>query len=635
MATLTVENLVVITKSKESHIASVPKVGEITEIRELAGINTTFESGKINAIIGPVSPSIKTFLTFIYGDCESDIKASGKILYNGVERNIEEWDLIASIVEQKSPETRFATGRHQLQFYLNLKNNRLNRKETLDDHKETLQKLSLENVLDTKIKSLSNKEKRTLSIALEIIMERKVLILDQPTSGLDIYEEFELMRYLKQVAAEKDVMVILSINPSADMILKLIDNILFITDGVTIYTGPIELFGGFLARNEIYKPKGWEITDFIRELFIIESLSESINEMKPIVYKVVKKAKENFERLQESLTAPKAVQKAKKVHLGINFSEISLLLGRVLKESLFRKTYFFWVFLYALILGSYIAKVKSDNIHFFAEENVELKCIKKYIVEGILIIPFLGYYVFNLCTASGVFKLFPTIQRDINKGHFAAISFAIAAIITELLVFLVIAIVSLVCIVVACPGYSGNVNLFLHIIAAQLLFAITLYSINAFLYATNFEPSSNELIRACIFVIITLSSIDIEFVKTTLLLKKPKDKAVENSEDRSTIFSKIAFLFLPNLQLLAVTNRKLYESNCTEISEDEKLKSAEFNAVIAKVWKELLKIPKSITSAYSDEVSPLIMMAVTATVLPIISTYIFSTARSSKKCLQP
>ena len=111
MSTIAVKNLVL---SKSS---STKKVSTII----LKGINTDFQSGKINAIMAPNGSGKTTFLNILFGKSDSLTKTSGEILYNGKEREIESWKKEVSFVEQDSFKTENQTVESMIKFAIGMK----------------------------------------------------------------------------------------------------------------------------------------------------------------------------------------------------------------------------------------------------------------------------------------------------------------------------------------------------------------------------------------------------------------------------------------------------------------------------------------------------------------------------------
>ena len=111
--------------------------------------------------------------------------------------------------------------------------------------KELLQFVSLEDMAKKKIKTYSGGMKQRLGIAQALLNEPKILILDEPTAGLDPKERVRFRRLLEGLG--KDTVVILSTHIVSDVD-KIADVILLMKDGQLIFHGKREDIPGDLEE---------------------------------------------------------------------------------------------------------------------------------------------------------------------------------------------------------------------------------------------------------------------------------------------------------------------------------------------------------------------------------------------------
>ncbi len=104
-----------------------------------------------------------------------------------------------------------------------------------------LQMVNLDDCRGIKVKALSGGMKRRLGIAQAILHDPKVLIVDEPTAGLDPEERVRFRNLLCQIA--KDRVVILSTHIVED-IEKTCENIAILDSGRIIYNGKLKDFVG-------------------------------------------------------------------------------------------------------------------------------------------------------------------------------------------------------------------------------------------------------------------------------------------------------------------------------------------------------------------------------------------------------
>jgi ABC-2 type transport system ATP-binding protein len=99
-----------------------------------------------------------------------------------------------------------------------------------------LEKVNLEKKKKVKVKALSGGMKRRLGIAQAILHNPKVLIVDEPTAGLDPEERVRFRNLLCEIAQER--IVILSTHIVGD-IEATCENIAVLEDGVIIFMGSV------------------------------------------------------------------------------------------------------------------------------------------------------------------------------------------------------------------------------------------------------------------------------------------------------------------------------------------------------------------------------------------------------------
>ena len=115
---------------------------------------------------------------------------------------------------------------------------------------ELLETVGLEEKGKKKIKTYSGGMKQRLGIAQALLNRPKILVLDEPTAGLDPKERVRFRRLLERLG--KESIVLLSTHIVSDLE-RIADRILLMQDGRLTFDGPLESVGEQL--EEFYLEK--------------------------------------------------------------------------------------------------------------------------------------------------------------------------------------------------------------------------------------------------------------------------------------------------------------------------------------------------------------------------------------------
>ena len=110
---------------------------------------------------------------------------------------------------------------------------------------ETIKEMGLENCADRLIgnwhsRGISSGEKKRLSIAIEILTQPNLLLLDEPTTGLDNAAAFFITQTLKNTAFGGRT-VITSIHQPSSEVFALFDDLLLLSEGEMVYFGDAKM----------------------------------------------------------------------------------------------------------------------------------------------------------------------------------------------------------------------------------------------------------------------------------------------------------------------------------------------------------------------------------------------------------
>ena len=124
------------------------------------------------------------------------------------------------------------TGREFLMYMAALKG--IDKRAAKRKCEELLQTVNLEKAADKKIKTYSGGMKQRLGIAQAVLNEPRILILDEPTAGLDPKERVRFRNLIADLG--RDAIVILSTHIVAD-VEHIADRILMMKDGSIVFDG--------------------------------------------------------------------------------------------------------------------------------------------------------------------------------------------------------------------------------------------------------------------------------------------------------------------------------------------------------------------------------------------------------------
>ena len=150
-------------------------------ITALNEVSFSINKGAMIALLGPNGAGKSTLINILAGITN---KSSGKAVINGydIEKNVNNAKLSIGVVPQELVMDPYFTPRETLNFqsgYYGVK-----KKSYITE--VLLEKLSLEDKADSYVRYLSGGMKRRLMIAKAMVHSPPILILDEPTAGVDV-----------------------------------------------------------------------------------------------------------------------------------------------------------------------------------------------------------------------------------------------------------------------------------------------------------------------------------------------------------------------------------------------------------------------------------------------------------------
>ncbi len=200
----------------------------------LDSISLNIKKGEIVGLLGPNGAGKSTLMKIITCYVES---TSGEVIINN--KNIhEDHKKIKSEIgylSENNPLYTYMYVKEYLEFSAKM-HNVSNIKKKID---EVILKTHITNEKHKKIKQLSKGYKQRVGLAAALIHDPKILILDEPTTGLDPNQLEDIRKLIKEIGINKTVLFSTHILNEVE---KICDRVIVINKGNIIEDKPIKYF---------------------------------------------------------------------------------------------------------------------------------------------------------------------------------------------------------------------------------------------------------------------------------------------------------------------------------------------------------------------------------------------------------
>jgi len=247
-----------------SYLAGTP-----LQVDALKDITTTILPNKINALIGPSGSGKSTMIELINGlklPTKGTVHVSKHKLKNNiriVDANKLRFDI--GVVFQ-NPEDQFfqKTVKKEIEFgmkYFGYKIEKINQRV-----EDALKMVGLDiSYMSRNPFELSGGEKRKVAIASVLAFNPEVIILDEPTNGLDTTSKESLVKLIKMLK-DKYNKTIIVVSHDVDVMYRFVDNVIILSQGKILLQGDkYEVFKNIdtLTNNGVKVPR---IVDFLHKV---------------------------------------------------------------------------------------------------------------------------------------------------------------------------------------------------------------------------------------------------------------------------------------------------------------------------------------------------------------------------------
>lgn len=207
-------------------------------------ITLDFADGSLTAVIGPNGAGKSTFFNLITGALTPD---SGQVLLDGVEmagrsppdivrHGIGRAFQVASIFPTLTVNETMLAAVAADQRRASVLHRRFPLAETRDRADHVIDMLGLSASRDRKAATLSHGDQKLLDIALALVLDPKVLLLDEPTAGMGTEERWRMIDKVHELWAREKITVVF-IEHDMDIVFKIAPAIVVLCYGRILATG--------------------------------------------------------------------------------------------------------------------------------------------------------------------------------------------------------------------------------------------------------------------------------------------------------------------------------------------------------------------------------------------------------------
>ncbi len=213
----------------------------------LDDISFTLNESEISIILSPNGEGKTTIIKLINGILK---KTSGDISYNDI-------DLEKLKTNEKAKLISYVAQENDIPYLTVYEVIMLGRtpyirfKESKNDIKivnDIIDEMHLNEFRNRDYNTLSGGEKQLVMIARALAQEPKIIMLDEPTSNLDISKSINVSKILKELTKEKNLIVLISMH-DINLALNLGDNFMLLKDTKIIQMGSTKIINEKIIKD--------------------------------------------------------------------------------------------------------------------------------------------------------------------------------------------------------------------------------------------------------------------------------------------------------------------------------------------------------------------------------------------------
>ena len=194
------------------------------KIKAVDGISFSVEKGRICGILGPNGSGKTTTIKCI---CNLIIPDDGEIRILGKD-NKKSLNNIAAVFEGTRNLYWRLTPRENLRYFAGIRG--LGGRNLEKDISKLLDRFNLTEKKDIIVNNLSRGMQQKVAIAMTLICDTDIILLDEPTLGLDVQSHLEIKNILTDISADKDKTILLSTHDMG-LVQNVCDDVVILSKG--------------------------------------------------------------------------------------------------------------------------------------------------------------------------------------------------------------------------------------------------------------------------------------------------------------------------------------------------------------------------------------------------------------------
>ncbi len=222
---------------KVSNITKTYKINKGKSIKAVDDISFSVKKGEIFGLLGPngagKTTTVKMICALIRGD-------SGEILVNGinnVKKRTKALRSISAVLEGNRNIYWRLTVRENLEFFAALKGK--NPRKIKDKIDYYIDFFNLREKETETARNLSRGMQQKLAIATALVSGTEIILLDEPTLGLDVKASYEIRDLLKRIAKENGTTIIITTHDMS-VVQEICERVIIINNGAIIAEDRVE-----------------------------------------------------------------------------------------------------------------------------------------------------------------------------------------------------------------------------------------------------------------------------------------------------------------------------------------------------------------------------------------------------------